>query len=431
MAKLKNLFKGDRAIWVVYFFLCIISLVEVYSAASTLAYKDGSFLMPLLKQAVFLTVGCMCAVVVHRIPCRKFKVLPVFLGLPILFLVMFTTLYGSMTNGAARWLGLGIFQFQPSELAKGIVIISVALILARMQRERGADRKAFKYILIVTMAFDVFILPENLSTAALLFGVVFVMMWVGRVPYLQLGKLMGVCGILMIAGLFTLINLPDDQNSPVYDTPGLHRVYTWKQRIDRHGSEVVPPDSFDLDKNAQRAHANIAIASCNVVGKMPGNSVERDFLSQAFSDFIYAIIIEEMGLWGAVLVVFLYIVLLFRAGRIASRCERSFPAFLAMGLALLLVSQAMLNMLVAVGILPVTGQTLPLISRGGTSTVINSVYIGMILSVSRYARRTPVPTSTLLSPVVPPRTAEAVPATAPEPASGSETANSVTPDSDR
>ena len=164
---------------------------------------------------------------------------------------------------------------------------------------------------------------------------------------------------------------------------------------------------------------------------MPGNSVERDFLSQAFSDFIYAIIIEEMGLWGAVLVVFLYIVLLFRAGRIASRCERSFPAFLAMGLALLLVSQAMLNMLVAVGILPVTGQTLPLISRGGTSTVINSVYIGMILSVSRYARRTPVPTSTLLSPVVPPRTAGPLPATAPEPASGSETANSVTPDSDR
>lgn len=314
MVKLKNLFKGDRAIWVVYFFLCIISLIEVYSAASTLAYKDGSFLMPLLKQAVFLAAGCVCAIVVHRIPCRKFKVLPVFLGLPILFLVMFTTLYGSMTNGAARWVGLGIFQFQPSELAKGIVIISEALILARMQREKGADRKAFKYILIVTLAFDVFILPENLSTAVLLFGVSFIMMWIGRVPYLQLGKLMGVCGILAMFGLFTLLNLPEDQNSGVYDVPGLHRVYTWKQRIDRHSSDVVPPDSFDLDKNAQRAHANIAIASCNVVGKMPGNSVERDFLSQAFSDFIYAIIIEEMGLWGAVLVVFLYIVLLFRAG---------------------------------------------------------------------------------------------------------------------
>lgn len=199
---------------------------------------------------------------------------------------------------------------------------------------------------------------------------------------------MGVCGILAMFGLFTLLNLPEDQNSGVYDVPGLHRVYTWKQRIDRHSSDVVPPDSFDLDKNAQRAHANIAIASCNVVGKMPGNSVERDFLSQAFSDFIYAIIIEEMGLWGAVLVVFLYIVLLFRAGRIASRCERSFPAFLAMGLALLLVTQAVLNMLVAVGLLPVTGQTLPLISRGGTSTIINSIYIGMILSVSRYARKT-------------------------------------------
>lgn len=398
MVKLKNLFKGDRAIWVVYFFLCIISLVEVYSAASTLAYKDGSFLMPLLKQAVFLVVGCVCAVVVHRIPCRKFKVLPVFLGLPLLFLVAFTTLYGSMTNGAARWVGYGIFQFQPSELAKGIVIIAEALILARMQREKGADPKAFKYILIVTLAFDIFILPENLSTALLLFGVSFVMMWVGRVPYLQLGKLMGVCGILAMVGLFTLLNLPDDQKSGIYDVPGLHRVYTWKQRIDRHSSDVVPPDSFDLDKNAQRAHANIAIASCNVVGKMPGNSVERDFLSQAFSDFIYAIIIEEMGLWGAVLVVFLYVVLLFRAGRIAGRCERSFPAFLAMGLALLLVSQAVLNMLVAVGIFPVTGQTLPLISRGGTSTIVNSIYIGMILSVSRYARKTREPVDSLIVP---------------------------------
>ena len=149
----------------------------------------------------------------------------------------------------------------------------------------------------------------------------------------------------------------------------------------------MAPEEFDIDKDAQIAHAHIAIATSNVVGKMPGNSVERDFLSQAFSDFIFAIIIEEMGIWGAAIVVFLYIVLLFRAGRIASRCEHNFPAFLIMGLALLLVVQAVMNMLVAVGIMPVTGQPLPLISRGGTSTLMSCVYIGMILSVSRYARR--------------------------------------------
>ena len=149
----------------------------------------------------------------------------------------------------------------------------------------------------------------------------------------------------------------------------------------------VDPKDYDLDKDAQVAHANIAIVSSNVIGKGPGNSVERDFLAQAFSDFIFAIVIEEMGIVGATVVVFLYIILLFRTARIANRCENNFPAFLAMGLALLLVVQAVFNMMVAVGLAPVTGQPLPLISKGGTSTIINGAYIGIILSISRSAKR--------------------------------------------
>ena len=172
----------------------------------------------------------------------------------------------------------------------------------------------------------------------------------------------------------------------VKDSRVLHRFSTWESRLSNH-AETEMNDTIYLREHPQEAHARIAIASSNVIGKMPGNSSQRDRLSQAFSDFIYAIIIEEMGIFGAVLVVFLYIILLFRAGRIASRCARNFPAFLTMGLAILLVSQAMLNMLVAVGLFPVTGQPLPLISRGGTSTIINCVYFGMILSVSRYARK--------------------------------------------
>ena len=150
-------------------------------------------------------------------------------------------------------------------------------------------------------------------------------------------------------------------------------------------------EKFDLDKDAQVGHANIAIASSNVVGKGPGNSVERDFLSQAFSDFIYAIVIEEMGIVGAVVVAMLYIFLLFRTGIIANRCENVFPALLAMGLAILLVVQALFNMLVAVGLAPVTGQPLPLISKGGTSTIINCIYVGVILSVSRSAKKRALP----------------------------------------
>ena len=384
------LFMGDRVIWVVYFFLCIISLIEVYSAASTLAYKSGRFWDPLVKQALFLAAGTLVALVIHRIPCRMFKALPI-LCWPLSLLLLSITLMGGSTNGASRWIDWGFVQFQPSEIAKGSVVLSVALILSRLQREGGADRRAFKIIMIVLGFPLALIVTENLSTAGLLFGVVFIMMFIGRVPLTQLGKLLGVIALIgTVVGVLTFFST---------DVPGVHRLETWKHRVETHisgdeNSRDDDPATYDIDKGAQVAHANIAIASSNGIGRMPGNSVQRDFLSQAFSDFIFAVIIEEMGLWGAAIVVFLYIILLFRAGRIASRCERNFPAFLIMGLTLLLVSQAILNMMVAVGLFPVTGQPLPLISRGGTSTLINCAYIGMILSVSRYAKQTAHPVHT-------------------------------------
>jgi cell division protein FtsW len=167
-----------------------------------------------------------------------------------------------------------------------------------------------------------------------------------------------------------------------------HRFGTWKGRILKFASnEEVLAKDYDLDENGQVGHANIAIASSNIVGKGPGNSESRDWLPQAFSDFIFAIIIEELGLLGAIVVAFLYIILLMRAGRIANRCENTFPAFLAMGLALLIVTQALFNMCVAVGLAPVTGQPLPLVSKGGTSTITSCIYIGMILSISRSAKK--------------------------------------------
>lgn len=386
-----SLFMGDRVIWVVYFFLCVISLVEVYSAASTLAYKSGRFWDPLVKQALFLAMGTVVVICIHRVPCRMFKAFPILFWPLSILLLGITLLGGNSTNDAARWISLGFVQFQPSELAKGTVIIAEALILSRMQRKDGADRRAIKLILTITFATLLLIVSENLSTAALLFGVVFIMMFIGRVPLVQLGKLLG--GITIIGVMMSVLVYFSD------DMPVLHRFETWKERIERHfgsdeSQQEETPTTYDIDKGAQVAHANIAIASSNGIGRMPGNSVQRDFLSQAFSDFIFAVIIEEMGIWGATIVVFLYIILLFRAGRIASRCERNFPAFLIMGLTLLLVSQAMLNMMVAVGLFPVTGQTLPLISRGGTSTIINCIYIGMILSVSRYAKQTEHPVHT-------------------------------------
>lgn len=398
---LGSLFMGDRVIWVVYFFLCIISLVEVYSAASTLVYKSGSYWPPLIKQMVFIIIGTMLVIATHRVPCRMFKVLPLIL-LPVSILLMMITMGSGSTNSASRWYSVaGFFTFQPSEIAKGALIIAEALILARMQREDGADKRAMKLILLLTFLVCIFILPENLSTCALLFGVVLLMMFVGRVPMRQLGKLVGV--LSLVVGLAAGLLYYEGKNHTFTDTltkvSYLHRFETWANRVadfTKSGDDPskTDPMKFDLDDDAQEAHARIAIASCNYIGKMPGNSVERDFLSQAFSDFIYSIIIEEMGLWGAVGVLALYVILLFRAGRIASQCENCFPAFLALGLTLLMVSQAMLNMMVAVGLFPITGQPLPLISRGGTSMLINCIYIGMILSVSRYARQASNPPHT-------------------------------------
>jgi len=390
MSKIVKLFQGDLVIWIIYFMLCLVSLVEVFSASSTLAYRDGSFWAPLIKQAIFLGVGTILVVILHNIPCRYFKLIPV-IFLPVCVgLLLLTMLAGTSANSASRWLSIGFIQFQPSELAKGAVIVSVALILAQTQREDGADKSAFKYILWVAGGVCLLIVTENLSTAAMLFGVVFLMMWIGRVPLKLMAKLSAV--LVAVVVLFASVVLIAPKDSFVFELPGFHRALTWKNRLAGHGAEKnVTPQDYDIDKDAQVAHARIAIASSNYIGKMPGNSVQRDFLSQAYSDFIFAIIIEELGIWGAFFVVAFYIVFLFRAGRIASRCERNFPAFLAMGLALLIVAQALLNMMVAVGLFPVTGQPLPLVSRGGTSTIITCAYFGMILSVSRYARKSKEP----------------------------------------
>lgn len=402
---LSNIFKGDKVIWMIFFFLCIISVVEVFSASSGLTYKSGSYFSPLIKHLGILLIGIFCMVITLNIKCKYFKILTPFM-LVISFITLIWVFFaGQSTNGAQRWVSFIGIQFQPSEIAKGTLVLATAQILSALQTNHGADKNAFKFILIVCAFIVPLIGLENLSTAALLCLVILLMMVIGRVPMRQLGKLMGVTLVLILvifAGVMLLgtdrgdvetsKNMTEQVTQQKKDEGLLgkifHRADTWKSRIDKFtSSKEVTPAEVDLDTDAQVAHANIAIASSNVVGKGPGNSVERDFLSQAFSDFIYAIIIEELGVEGAVAVAVLYIMLLFRTGRIASRCENNFPALLAMGLALLLVTQALFNMCVAVGLAPVTGQPLPLISKGGTSTMINCIYVGVILSVSRSAKK--------------------------------------------
>ena len=361
---------------------------------------------PIIGHTWKILVGVGVAILILNVPCRFFKLATPALLLVSVIMLLWVLFFGEKTNDAGRWISLLGLKFQPSEIAKGTMVLVTAQILSAMQREDGADKRAFKYILFIVLPFCVLIGLENLSTAALILAVIFLMMFIGRVPLMQLGKFVGVGVILLILFIGSIYLLGSFENSEGGETQTetvvnsevktdtkkkttfLHRFSTWKGRIDKHlNKKAVAPEDYDLDKDAQVAHANIAIVGSNIIGKGPGKSVERDFLPQAFSDFIYVIIIEELGILGAAFVAFLYIVLLYRAARIASRCENNFPAFLVMGLALMLVIQATFNMMVAVGIAPVTGQPLPLISRGGTSTIINCAYIGAMLSVSRSAKK--------------------------------------------
>ena len=404
--RIGNLFKGDKVIWMVFFFLCMISVVEVFSASSGLTYKSQNYVGPIAYHAFTIMAGVVVAILTLNIPCRYFKLMTPFLMLISVITLLWVLLAGTKVGDAGRWINLFGFTFQPSEIAKGTIVLAVAQILAAMQRENGADKKAFKWILSITLRACLLIGLENLSTAAMLFAVVFLMMFIGLVSLKQLGKLAGVIIIFVVVAVsmvmlvghdisdeektLTKTEQVDQANQPKKEKNFVekmfHRADTWKSRIMKFGKPKPTPQEYDLDKDAQVAHANIAIVSSGIIGKGPGKSTERDFLSQAFSDFIYAIVIEELGIVGAFAVMFLYVVLLYRCARIASRCENNFPAFLAMGLGLLLVVQATFNMMVAVGLAPVTGQPLPLISKGGTSTIINCAYIGAILSVSRSAK---------------------------------------------
>ena len=412
MDLLKNLFKGDKIVWTIYLFLCVISIIEVFSATSTLSFKSGNHWTAITNHTVFLLFGAVIVVVIHNLNYRFFQLLPFILlpvsGLMLLFLTVMGHMGHGKVNDAARWFELAGVQFQPSELAKMGVVLAVAFLLARdQQRPRGTGNGVFKTICITTGIFVVLIGLENISTALLLMLVVIIMMFIGRI---EMRKLLTIVGSLTLAGLLgfsAIMMAPDVEETPAEaekaeavatvtpqeaqqerGTSSIGRFSTAKQRILRFfANREVPPEEFDLDKNAQEAHAHIAIASSNIIGKLPGNSEERDFLSQAFSDFIFAIIIEELGLVGGIFVIMLYLLLFIRAGRIAQKARGNFASFLVMGITLLIVIQALVNMCVAVGLIPVTGQPLPLISKGGTSILVTSMYFGMILSVSRYTEK--------------------------------------------
>lgn len=407
-----NLFKGDKGVWMIYFFLCMISLVEVYSASSRLTFEGGHHWGPMVSQAGFLLLGLVVILLVHRIPCKWFMLFP-FILLPVaLVLLLYTAVLGggSSINETHRWVSIGSISFQPSEFAKAALLMTAAVVLAKTQTEReeyvrGKKRKvvgaikgkrylAFAIVGGAALVICGLIFMDNVSTALMLLFVVVVMMFIGQVPKDLMFK--GLLSLMGVGAMVVLVALVVPEQT-LKENPMMKRVVTVKYRVNRilgadKEEKAKNPNKSDAsillnDKNSQTTYASIAIANSDFIGLGPGNSIQRDFLQHAESDFIYAIIVEELGIFGAFFVAFLYLALLIRVGRIAQKCTSFFPAYLVLGFGIMMVLQAFVNMSVAVGLVPVTGQTLPLISKGGTSILITSFYIGVILSVSRYAEK--------------------------------------------
>lgn len=362
-------FKGDRVIWLIVILLSVFSLLAVYSSTGSLAYRyqEGNTAYYFLKQFGFLLAGLGIIFVVHLIPYKVYFPLSQILLLASMPLLAFTLVFGASLNQASRWLaipGLGI-TIQTSDFAKLALILYIARLLATKQNDIKDLKNTFIPLVIPIIIICALILPANFSTAALLGLTCWILLLIGRV---NLKYLLGFTGIgiaVMVIGFFIVL-----------ETNAIKRAQTWKNRIENFSSG-------DGSENYQATQSKIAIATGGIIGKGPGNSTQRNFLPHPYSDFIYAIIVEEYGLVGGVFILLLYLTLLYRAGLIVKKAQRTFPAFLAIGLTLLLVFQAMINMAVAVNLFPVTGQPLPLVSMGGTSLLFTSAAFGIILSISR------------------------------------------------
>ncbi|MCU7547750.1 FtsW/RodA/SpoVE family cell cycle protein [Chitinophagaceae bacterium LB-8] len=381
--------KGDKVIWASVLLLVLASLLVVYSATGSLAYKmyKGNTEVYLFKQVAFIVVGFCVIYFAHRVNytiySRIAKIL-FFLSIPLLFYTLF---FGVTLNEGSRWIKLPIINLtmQTSDLAKLALFIFLARLLSRKQSVIKDFKKGFLPIIMPVGLVCMLIAPANLSTALLLGSSCMVLLFIGRVS----GKhLLGVIGVAMIPLVILVMSAVikhqtsggEEVTTKEKSSRITARFGTWVSRVEGF---IYGGKETDNDNMYQVNQAKIAIAKGGVLGVGPGNSEQRNFLPQAYNDFIYAIIIEEYGLMGGAFIIFIYLVFLFRSIRLFKRCPYAFGAFLALGLSFTLVLQAMANMAVNVNLFPVTGVTLPLVSMGGSSFLFTCLSIGIILSVAR------------------------------------------------
>lgn len=385
MKLINTYLKGDRVIWVLVLIISVYSLLSVYSTAGQLAfkYKGGNTEYYLVQRFIMLSLGFGIMYLAHKVKYTVFSKLSVIGMIITVPLLIITLIMGANLNSATRWLmipGLGI-SFQTSDLAKLILVTYVARMLAKNQENIKDFKTGFLPIAIPVVIVCALILPANFSTAAMLFLICMILMFIGRVSLKHIGILTGsaVAGF----GLLILLAMAAPKLLP--------RLDTWKSRVmtfigaNQEDEAKTTSGQVALSKEKYQSDlAKMAIAEGGLLGTGPGNNINKYRLPQGYSDFIYAMIIGEYGsILGGMVILLAYLILLYRAVRIATRSEFAFATFLAIGLSLSMVIQAFINMSVAVGIFPVTGQPLPMISMGGTSTLFTGITLGMILSVSR------------------------------------------------
>ena len=369
---IKRFFRGDRYLWGLIAFFMLVSLLSVYSSSVGVAYSShhGNTFYFLRTQFIMLMLGLLIIVVTHWIPYIKYMQFAT-IGLVAAVILLIVTLFAGVSiNQATRWLEIPVIglRLQTSDLAKVALVIYLARGLTVYQHELNNFRVVTMKLVVPIAIVCVLIMSENLSTAVMIFGISMIILFIGRVPLkfiLAYGGL-GLAGVILFASLLLVFKKDDN------------RVQVWKNRIEHFVSGENSPDA-----DYQANQAKIAISTGKIFGKLPGKSTQRNMLPQSNSDFIFAIIVEEYGLFGAVIVIMAYLALMFRGVQIARKCDYAFPALMVLGLTVMIVFQAFLNMLVAVGLFPVTGQTLPMISWGRTSVMVISFSLGAILSVSR------------------------------------------------
>lgn len=372
MIKFGNI-KGDRMIWAIVALLAIFSFLPVYSAASNLAYTygDGQTFSYFIKHFVHLFLGFSIIYAIHRIPYRYFKGLSMVMFPVVLILLLVTLLQGTTIDGAnaSRWIRVPFvgFTFQTSTLAALVLMVFVARYLSKIFEQEISFKSSIMPLWLPVFVVLILILPANFSTTAIIFTMVLALAFLGGYPLKYLGAIVG-SGLLVLS-FFVLIAKAFPDAMP-------NRVDTWGSRISNFMDDRDSEEDYQIEK------AKIAIATGSLYGLGPGKSVQKNFLPQSSSDFIFAIIIEEYGLLGGLFLLILYLLLLFRIVVVAQKAETVFGKLLTIGVGLPIIFQALINMGVAVELFPVTGQTLPLISSGGTSIWVTCLGIGIILSVS-------------------------------------------------